>query len=679
MSRSVSGINPLFQGDISRAALPPDRDTPSHQTFNPVFRALPAQYGQLELGSSSSWQLQGLTANARTTAQEMTALAWSQSASSGSQGGPAAPTAQTADDRFDFEDLPAEHEAVLTAQLLADDRQDSAEWVSSSSSSEGVVPPLRSLSFPNAALVGAFRREEVGGRPRGLGRDTSLPVSVQSGLLPAGLWSSGRPQVPGPTLRQRFMQEQQPGGSQADPPVDQGGSEQVDIWAALERQPSPIITLRQRYAAAEQQHLQQDTQGQGSSMQPSQVVLELSSEDIMLQKPSLDETQAALAHAVPAQEPGITGQHQQSGLQPQVDRVSARAVARRMSPPRRQAAAKRLSELKKLSPKAVDEVSEPDATPPHQLNKRPSALYSEPAFGTDESANKGVRFGGAAADEKEQGSWQQARTLTRAKSSLKQARSPQNSLRRRSFRSAVSFAPISTESDSSSDGGKAKAPIGASAFTAAPLLKTMSSVWASITGSSGGTPSAAAASAVAGHAPTRVESRSYGDTVPILKPPRPPSIASRHQWQAASKQASAAVAADSKTDMPLKAGPSRWQAATRKATAAVTAPSMPDTPTWGPMSRFGSFFDVVTEATAVHRKASLSRRLGQEHVEMGVRMLLEARTLARAESQKSAPTQQDSSLQTHPSLAKVMQVLSAKQMSKSVSMASTVQVRAVTA
>lgn len=682
MSRSVSGINPLFQGDISRAALAPDRDTPSHQSFNPVFRALPAQYGQLELGGSSSWQLQGLTANARTTAQEMTALAWSQSASSSSQGMPAAPTAQT-EARLDLlEDLPADHEALLTAQLLADDRQDSAEWVSSSSSSEGVVPPLRSLSFPN---VGAFRREEVG-RFKALGRDTSLPVSVQSGLLPAGLWSSGRPQLPAPTLRQRFMQEQQP-GSQADPPVGQEAPEQVDIWAALERQPSPIITLRQRYASAE---LQQDIQGQGSSMQPPQAVLELFPQDIILQEPSLDETQAAFANTVLPQEPGTSEQHQQSGLQPQVAGVSARSVARRMSAPRRQAVAKRLSELKKLSTAeltAPSEVAaESDTRAPTQLNKLPPALYSEPAFGTDESANKGVHFGSAAADEREQGSWQQARTLTRAKSSLKQARSPQISLRRRSFRSAVSFAPISTESDSSSDGGVGgKGPISASAFTAAPLLKTMSSVWASITGSrSGGTLSAAAATAVAGYAPTRVESHhSYGDP-PILKPPRPLSIASpsRHHWQAASKQATAAVAADSKPDLPLKAGPSKWQAASRKATTAVIAPSMPSTPSMPakrPMSRFGSFFDVVTEATAVHGKASLSRRLGQEHVEMGVRMLLEACTLARAESQKGAPPQQDSSLQAHPSLAKVMQVLSAKHMSKSVSMASTVQVRAVTA
>ena len=633
----------MFQGDISRAAVPFQHDTPSHQSFNPVFRALPAQYGQLELGSSSSWQLQGLAANARTTAQELTALAWSQSTSSISVEVPAQ-TAQT-DAQLGSDDLPADDEIVSMARLLADDRQDSAEWVSSSSSSEDVVRPLRSLSFPNAALVGAFRREEVG-RAGGLGRDTSLPVSVQSGLPPE-LWRAGQHQLPGPTLRQRFMQEQQPGPQAGS--VGQEGPEQVDIWAALERQPSPIFTLRQRYAQAEQQqHLPREAQGQGiSSMQPSQTVLELSPEDIILQEPSLDQERAASA-----QEAGVTEQHQQSGLQPQLDGVSARSVARRLTAARRQAVAKRLS----LAQSKV--ASEANKEAPRRLSKLPTAMFSEPELGTDESANKGVHFGSAAAaaDEQDQPIWQQARSLPRAKSSVKQTRSLQNSLRRRSFRGSVSFAPVSTESDSDSDDGvdgKSKAPISAAgaAFTAAPLLKTVSSVWALITGGGGGgTPfvpaiaAGAAAAAVAGYVPTRVESHSYDD-MPAAKPPRPPLGASpsRHRWQAASKKA---VAVATSTNLPVV-----------------------------PAKR--SFFDVVTQATAVHGKPSLSRRLGQEHVEMGVRMLLEARTMARLESQRGGLLRQDSSqaLQTHPSLAKVMQVLSAKQMSKIVSMASTVQVR----
>ena len=649
MSRSVSGINPLFQGDISRAALPLEHDTPSHQSFNPVFRALPAQYGQLELGSSSSWQLQGLAANSRTTAQELTALAWSQSASSSSVEVPAQ-TAQT-DAQLGSDDLHADDEIVSMARLLADDRQDSAEWVSSSTSSEDVVLPLRSLSFPNAALVGAFRREEVG-QARGLGRDTSLPVSVQSGLPPE-LWRAGQHQLPGPTLRQRFMQEQQPGLQAGS--VDQQGPEQIDIWAALERQPSPIITLRQRYAQAE--HLQQEAQGQGiSSMQPSQTVLELFPEDIILQEPSLDHEQAASAQAALAQEPVVTEQHQQSGLQPQLDGVSVRSVARQMTATRRQAVAKWDSTAELSAQSEV--TSEANKKAPRRLSKLPTTMFSEPELVTDESANKGVHFGSAAAaaDEQDQPNWQQARSLPSAKSSLKQTRSLQNSLRRRSFRSSVSFAPVSTESDSDSDDGgvdgKSKAPITAVAFTAAPLLKTVSSVWALITGGGGGTPfvpaaaAGAAAAAVAGYVPTQVESRSYDD-MPSAKPPRPPFGANpgRHRWQAASK----------------------------KAITVATSSNLPV----APAKR--SFFDVVTQATAAHGKPSLSRRLGQEHVEMGVRVLLEARTMARSESQKGGLLRQDSSasqaLQTHPSLAKVMQVLSAKQMSKSVSMASTVQVR----
>ena len=649
MSRSVSGINPLFQGDISRAALPLEHHIPSHQSFNPVFRALPAQYGQLELECSSSWQLQGLVANSRTTAQEIDALAWSQSISSSSVEA-AAQTAQT-DAQLGFDDLPTEQgdEMVSMAQLLADDRQDSAEWVSSSSSSEDMVPPLRSLSFPNAALVGAFRQGEVV-RAR-LGRDTSLPVSVQSGLPPE-LWAAGQPQLPGPTLRQRFMHEQQP-GLQAGL-VDQEAPEPIDIWAALERQPSPVITLRQRYAQAE--HLQQEAQGQGSSMQPSQAVLELSPEDITLQEPSLDQEQAALAQGVLAQEPCVTEQHQQSGLQPQVNGVSARSVARRLTAARRQAVVKRLSDLKKLSPgelSAHSEVaSEANTEAQSRLSKLPTAMFPEPALGSDESVNKGVHFGSAAAGNTDQTNWQEARSLLRAKSSLKQARSPQNSLRRRSFRSSVSFAPVSTESDSDSDddvGGKSKALINAAGagFTATPLLKTVSSVWALITGSGGGTPSVPAA-AVTGYLPTQVESRSYGD-MPAAKPQRSPANASPSTY--------------------------RWQAATKKAVAAVTPSSLAAALPAVPAKR--SFFDVVTQAAAVHGKPSLSRRLGQEHVEMGVRMLLEARIMARSDSQKGGLLQQDSSLalQTHPSLAKVMQVLSAKQMLNSVSMASSVQVK----
>lgn len=609
----------MFQGDISRAAMLVERDAPSQQTFNPVFRAQRTEYGQPDIGSnSSSWQLQGLAANARTTAQERSALAWSQSTSSESLH--VTPhTAQTGAQLRSDDDIPAEAEAVSMADLLADDRRATAEWVSSSSSSEDLASPLRSMSFPNMALMGAFQQEELVS-PRGLGRDASLPVSVQSGLH-AELWSSGHQQSPGLTLRQRFMQEQQqrPEGH----PADQPGPEQVDIWAALERQPSPVITLRQRFGQAQQQNLPQDIERQG--IQSSLAVLELSSEDIVLQEASPGQEQTASeapGSALSAQEPRGLMVHQQSDLQPQLDGVSARTAARR------------LSQVKTVSA-TIDVVPQAKG---RRLSKLTSTSSSDPAFDADEFANRGVHFGSAAGPDQQEGSFQQAQprlSLPRAKSSLKQHRSAPDSLRRRSFRSAVSFAAVTTASERSSDDsdtGKSKPVVSAAA---SPLLKTASSVWAMITGG-GGTSSAAAAAA---YTPARTESREYDDTS-TAKPARPPPMAS-----------------------------SKWQAASKK--AAATARSMPSK---RPLSRFGTFFDVVVQETAAHGKPSLSRRLGQDHVRLGVRMLLEARESGSRESMRS---EQGSGLQHQASLVKVMQVLTAKHIAKSLSTASAVQVRAM--
>lgn len=626
MSHSVSGINPLFQGDIGRAASPPLRDAPSHQSFNPIFKA---QHEQLDI-SSSSWQLQGLVANARTTAQEMSALAWNHSTSDSSVV-VLAHTAQTHTKSSSDDD---DDTALSMAQLLADDRQDSAEWVSSSSSSEGVVAPLRLLSFPNLALMEGSGRAGVA-QPRPLGRDDSVPVSVQSGWH-AALWSSDQQQAPGPTLRERFAKQQ---GSQQPAPA-QDTLEQPDIWAALERQPSPVITLRQRFALAQQEQQQQqqqlEAQEQGSSMQPSQVVLELSPEDIMLQEPGLDVQSTSsqeLEPNVPGQEPAMV--HQQSGLVPEVDGVSARSVARQQSS--KLAAAQVLE-----TPPAASNRAQ------RRLAKLPTALFSEPGLETDEAGNRGVHFGSAAASEEQDSRQHVPLPLARAKSSLKKPQSPQGlaSLRRRSFRrqaSSVSFATVSAESDDGSDDGsvsgksKPLVSLQGAAGIAAPLAKTVSSVWAMIRGGGASAPPQPAA-----YQPTRTDSRDY-DNMPAARPLRP----------------------------TLKADQSRWQMASKKAVAARSGASSPKRP----MSRFGSFFDVVTQATAA-RQPSLSRKLGQEHVEMGVRMLLDAKEKGSApDTVRSGKLQQDPGLQTQQSLAKIMQVLTAKQISKSVSMASTVQVR----
>ena len=341
--QSMSGFNPLFRGDIARAPSPSSHSFRRSQSFNPVFKAQRAQHEQLEV-DSNAWQLHGMVANPRTSPQEMSSLAWNHSTSSSSVVAVPVPTAE-AEPRLTTDDAAAEEGAFADsmAQLLAGDRQDSADWVSSSSSSDDISPPIRSLSLPSAVLEAAIRREAVAlGRP--LGRDTSLPVSFQSGFDP-GLWSIDQKPAAVSTLRQRFIHQQQQQPEQADIAVQEAVGEQPDIWAALERQPSPVITLRQQYLQAQQQ-----LEGQGSTVQPSQAVLELMPEDIVLQEATSESNAAAgiwlpsVADGHPNQAPppdsghndggGVqqapAGIHQQTGLPPQYAGISARAARRHL-------------------------------------------------------------------------------------------------------------------------------------------------------------------------------------------------------------------------------------------------------------------------------------------------------------------------------------------------------------
>ena len=638
--QSVSGFNPLFRGDIARATSPSSHSFRRSQSFNPVFRA---QHEQLEV-DANAWQLHGMVANPRTSPQEMSSLAWNHSTSSSSIVAVPAPTAE-AEPRLTTDGGAAEEDAfsVSMAQLLAGDRQDSADWVSSSSSSDDVSPPIRSLSLPSAVLEAGIQREGVAlGRP--LGRDTSLPVSIQSGFDP-NLWSTDQKPASVSTLRQRFNhQQQQP--EHADIAVQEAADEQPDIWAALERQPSPVITLRQRYMQVQQQ--QQQLEEQGSIMQPGQAVLELMPEDIVLQEASCESDATAgirlpsdaYGHQKKASPPdsghddgdGVqqapAGIHQQTGLPPQYAGISARAARR-------------------------------------HLQKLPTALFCEPQLHREEALDRGVRFGSGivAADEPE-ADWQQApQTLPTARSSLKQQRSPRGSLRKRSFRrqgSSVSFAAVSTASDDSSGesgasvSGKSKARTGlqGAAGLAAPLVKTVSSVWAMISSGLAPTPAVSAQTAV--YQPARSNSPDLEADLPrgaSTRPPRP------------------------------RSGSALWQIASKRAAAGQLAPQIAAQPAQQSLSRFGSFWEVVAQATTT--RPSLASNLGPEHLELGVKMLLEAKQKAgqkgsRLDSLRSPRSKHTSDwggrLDTQQSLAKVMQVLSAKQMGKSVSMASTVQV-----
>ena len=639
--QSMSGFNPLFRGDIARAPSPSSHSFRRSQSFNPVFKAQRAQHEQLEV-DSNAWQLHGMVANPRTSPQEMSSLAWNHSTSSSSVVAVPVPTAE-AEPRLTTDDAAAEEGAFADsmAQLLAGDRQDSADWVSSSSSSDDISPPIRSLSLPSAVLEAAIRREAVAlGRP--LGRDTSLPVSFQSGFDP-GLWSIDQKPAAVSTLRQRFIHQQQQQPEQADIAVQEAVGEQPDIWAALERQPSPVITLRQQYLQAQQQ-----LEGQGSTVQPSQAVLELMPEDIVLQEATSESHAAAgiwlpsVADGHPNQAPppdsgyndggGVqqapAGIHQQTGLPPQYAGISARAARR-------------------------------------HLQKLPTALFSEPQPHREETFDRGVRFGSGivAADEPE-ADWQSApQTLPRARSSLKQQRSPRGSLRKRSFRrqgSSVSFAAVSTASDDSSGesgasvSGKSKARAGlqGAAGLAAPLVKTVSSVWAMISGGLAATPALSAQTAV--YQPARSNSPDLEADLRHGASARPPQP---------------------------RSGSALWQIASKRAAAGQLAPQIAAQPAQQSLSRFGSFWEVVAQATTT--RPSLSSNLGPEHLELGVKMLLEAKQKAgqkgsRLDSLRSPRSMHTSDwggrLDTQKSLAKVMQVLNAKQMGKSVSMASTVQV-----
>ena len=338
--QSVSGFNPLFRGDIARATSPSSHSFRRSQSFKPILNAQHAQHEQLGL-DANAWHLHGLVANPRSTPLDMSSLAWNRSTSSSSIVVVPASTAK-AEPRLTTDSGAAEEGAfsVCMAQLLAGDRQDSADWVSSSSSSEHASPPIRSLSLPSAVLEAAIQREGVAlGRP--LGSDTSLPVPIQSGFDPS-LWSADQKPASVSTLRQCFIhQQQQP--EQAEITVQEAGAEQPDIWAALEWQPSPVITLRHQYMQ------EQQLEGQGSTMQPGQAVLELMPEDIVLQEASSG-SEATTGIGLPSSADGHQMQtlppdsgrdvggvqqapvvvHQQAGLPPQYAGVSARAAKRHL-------------------------------------------------------------------------------------------------------------------------------------------------------------------------------------------------------------------------------------------------------------------------------------------------------------------------------------------------------------
>ena len=180
------------------------------QSLNPTFKANRAEHAELAL-DASSWQLQGLVADARSSPDEVPNLAWHRSTSSGSNlfgAEELQPHTQLISDSRAHSSSrnSSQGDARSTAQLLTDDRPGSGDWISSSSSSDDNLAPLRSMSLPEAAVTGLLQREfGASTAPR---RDASLPVGFQTSLpaLPAVLERQTTPVL---TLRQRYGSRQE--------------------------------------------------------------------------------------------------------------------------------------------------------------------------------------------------------------------------------------------------------------------------------------------------------------------------------------------------------------------------------------------------------------------------------------------------------------------------------------
>ena len=180
------------------------------QSLNPMFKAKRAEHAELDL-DLSSWQLQGLVADARSPPDEVSNLAWHRSTSSGSNlfgAEELQPQTQLHNDSRaqSSSSNSSQGDARSTAQLLTDDRPGSGDWLSSSSSSDDNLVPLRSISLPEAAVAGLLQ-QEFGANPRPR-RDASLPVGFKTSLpaLPVALERQTTPVL---TLRQRYGSRQE--------------------------------------------------------------------------------------------------------------------------------------------------------------------------------------------------------------------------------------------------------------------------------------------------------------------------------------------------------------------------------------------------------------------------------------------------------------------------------------
>lgn len=257
-----------------QAASPSQPARQRSQSLNPTFKAKHAEHAELAF-ESSSWQLQGLVADARSAPDDIPNMAWHRRTSSGSNlyiTEDRLPELQSSVgnsnkySRHSSSSSSSQGDARSTAQLLTNDRPGSGDWLSSSSSSDDNVAPLRSISLPESMVAGLLQRE-FGAMPPAR-RDASLPAGFRTSL----------PALP----------------------------------AMLERQTTPVLTLRQRYGSRhdlleldEGDNLEGSVSAGGSlslsdESDSADSELQIGSDDIHLQLASGEEDQTVLPEQVTA-------------------------------------------------------------------------------------------------------------------------------------------------------------------------------------------------------------------------------------------------------------------------------------------------------------------------------------------------------------------------------------------
>ena len=278
--------------------------------------------------------------------------------------------------------------------------------------------------------------------------------------------------------------------------------------------------------------------------------------------------------------------------------------------------------------------------------------------------------------------WQQRQpvsALARMTSSMKRSM-PKPSLRRRSFNrqaSSVSFAPtVSGDSDSSTSEDTRRERRNSLAqeinhafaqpgSAVTPLLRTVSSVWQAITSMGRGGETASVPQPL--YQPARPNSPD-GDHTPPHVDVTPPS-------PRVNPLSPASRARTSHLSKPPRSAASLWQVASHRAAAELAAESPADSAHVTAQSasgsrvpsRFGSFWGAVAQA-AIKQPVPLQQQarpnvLSQEHLALGVQMLLHARRNPNrlSSSQSMGGGQQRAGVGPtgrQPSLANVVRALS---------------------